>query len=168
MSAQRKLFAAVATYPYSYRVFIPQVKEILHLDVIEHHEKFKGCLYVLLGSQSAPLITRHDWQTIRDLWPLLVRSKPSEKPSIVNLMTALIDAVKRVFPTISIKFDIPEQHLTAAYAFAALFPKVTLDGAFKAVISSGPERLKLQNEARLSAYNDTIQLLLNGCTVGQL
>lgn len=143
------------------------MKEILLLDAVEHHEQFKGCLYVLLGSPNAPLIIRHDWDIIRDLWPLLVRSKPSEKPSIVNLMTAIVDAVRRLFPTISITLEIPEGSVVAATKLANIFPKVVLDDKFKEVIASG-QQLKVQNENSMAAYNKTIELLLNACTSGDL
>ncbi|KAJ8931974.1 hypothetical protein NQ314_015072 [Rhamnusium bicolor] len=92
-AAQIKLFAIVSYFPYSYSVLTGRIKEILQLDSQENHEMFKGCLYILLGPKNAPIVARHDWQFIRELWPLIVKSMPSEKPSIINLIAVLTEAV---------------------------------------------------------------------------
>ncbi|KAK5647619.1 hypothetical protein RI129_002511 [Pyrocoelia pectoralis] len=161
ITAQKKLFATLSTFLYSYQVIIPHIKNILQLDPSIHHEKFKGCLYVLLGTKSAAIVTRHDWNLIKEVWPLIIKSKTSEKPSIVNLMTALTDVINQ-FPTISIKVEMPERCLTAAYALVDNFPKVSLEG-FEGVIDKGPQLLEAECEHKMILYNQTIDSLLNAC-----
>lgn len=109
--SQKKLFTAVSMFPYSYTVLTPFLKRSLQVDAKTNHEEFKGCLYVLLGPKSTPIITRHDWGFVRDIWPKLVTSTPSEKPSVINLMNLIIEAVHKHFPTIAIKLQVPQRCL---------------------------------------------------------
>ncbi|KAK4885236.1 hypothetical protein RN001_001507 [Aquatica leii] len=161
ITAQKKLFATISTFLYSYKVIIPHITKILQLDPSEHHEKFKGCLYVLLGSKNGAIVSRHDWGLIKELWPLIIKSKTSEKPSIVNLMSALTDAVNN-FPTISIKFQMPDKCLTAAYELAKNYPNVSLEG-FQETIDAGPQMLETDYQRKVLCYNQTIDSLLNSC-----
>ena len=52
-----------------------------------------GCLYLLLGRQSKSLMVRRDWESLIQLWPAVVATRHSEKPSIIQLMNAISDAV---------------------------------------------------------------------------
>lgn len=164
--AQGKLFSAVSYFPYSYTVLTPHIIEILRLNSTEHHEKFKGALNVLLGPRTTPIIARHDWKFIRDVWPLVVKSMPSEKPSIVNLMNSLSDAMHRYFPTIAIKLSIPNNCLKAAYDWGNT-ENLTFDD-FKEVIDSAEERLKLKSEEKERTYREVVNLLLEACLEGNL
>lgn len=166
MVAQGILFSAVSTFPYSYTVLTPKFKEILCLDSIEHHEKFKGCLNILAGPKGAPIIARHNWKFIRDIWPLLIKSTPSEKPSIVALINDLSYAISHHFPTISIKLAVPENCLNAAYVLAEN-SKMSFEN-FQGVIRSGEERLRQESEEREKMYCETVDLLLDACVNGNL
>ncbi|KAF5308174.1 hypothetical protein FQR65_LT06354 [Abscondita terminalis] len=161
ITAQKKLFSTLLTFLYSYQVIIPHITKILQLDPSEHREKFKGCLYVLLGSKNAGIITKHDWSLIKQLWPLIIKSKTSEKPSIVNLMGALTEAINN-FPIISIKFEMPEKCLDAAYGLAKNYPQVSLE-RFQEIIDAGPKLLKMEYQRKVSCYNETINSLLSAC-----
>lgn len=154
------------TFPYCYKIVIPEIKDILKIDSTTNHEKFKGCLYVLAGTKSAPIITRHDWNMIQEVWPLVINSKPSEKLSIIRLMQILGDVVKQ-FPTIQIKFSMPESCIDVAYKLVDNVPTITLDG-FQAVIDNAPKLVEYQNERRGAAYTGTINLLLDACRSGNL
>lgn len=118
--AQKKLFLAVSSFPYAYSALTPLIKTTLQMDCRSNHEEFKGCLYVLLGPKSTPIIARHDWTFVSEIWPCLVTSTPSEKPSVINLMNLMVDAVHKHFPTISIKLEIPERCLDAARVLTSL------------------------------------------------
>ncbi|XP_017776330.1 PREDICTED: proteasome activator complex subunit 4-like isoform X2 [Nicrophorus vespilloides] len=166
--SQLRLFNAVHTYPYAYTVISPYIKEILTLDSTEHHSKFKGCLYILLGPKSSPIIARHDWQFIKEIWPMIVTSKPSEKISIVNLMDSVVSYVHTYFPTIAINFEIPEKTLKVAYDFAeAGTKKICLDD-FTEEIQSSSEKLRLRSLDNLNTYNEILDMLLEAATTGNL
>lgn len=95
IAAQSKLNAMITYFPYSYTVIKPKIIEILQKDSETHHECFKGCLYILCCPKNAPIIARHDWNFTRDIWPLIIRSKPSEKQSIISLINSISDCVHR-------------------------------------------------------------------------
>lgn len=140
-------------------MLVPKLKEILKLDSAEHHDKFKGCLYILAAPRSTPIATRHDWKFISELWPLLVASKPSEKLSIVNQMNAIVDAARRTFPTIAITIEIPESCLTKAFEFGSNEPKVTLNNV-EGIIETGIQNINRLNKERLEHYQNAINSLL--------
>lgn len=167
IAAQCKLFAVVSYFPYSYTMLTEKIKEILQLDSEKYHEKFKGCLYILLGPKSSPIVARHDWQFIRQLWPLIVKSMPSEKPSIINLVASVTEAVHKYFPTIAIKLIIPESTLAAAYNLNNNIPVCDL-GNFMPVIDKGEEYLNKKSEMRRLAYEGTLNDLLDAVETGNL
>lgn len=165
--AQNKIFNTVSTFPYSYIVLTPYIKEILQLNSSEHHERFKGCLYTLLGPKATPIITRHDWKFINELWPLLVASSPSEKLSIVNLMSAMTETIHRYFPTISIRSEIPDSCVRSALTLLPNKPAVVLNDVDQ-LIAAGLIRLKIDCEQKYRDYNEIISKLLHYLTKGNL
>ncbi|KAJ8924060.1 hypothetical protein NQ315_006837 [Exocentrus adspersus] len=167
IGAQCRLFAVVSYFPYSYSVLTEKIKEILQLDSEKYHEKFKGCLYILLGPKSSPIVARHDWNLIRQLWPLIVKSMPSEKPSIINLIQSLNDAVHKYFPTIAIKLIIPESTLAAAYTLSNAHPACNLRD-FQHAIDNGEEYLKTKSEKKRVDYEGTLNDLLDAVETGNL
>ncbi|CAH1969247.1 unnamed protein product [Acanthoscelides obtectus] len=166
-AAQCKLSNIIAYFPYSFTLLTEPIKKILELDSQEHHERFKGCLYVLLGPKNASIVARHDWKFIAEIWPALVRSMPSEKPSIINLVAALSEAIEKCFPTIAVKLQIPERTLTVAYEFAKTSPVVSLDN-FQHEISNSEIYLCMRSEERRVAYESTINQLLDALETGNL
>jgi proteasome activator subunit 4 len=167
ITAQCKVFAVVSYFPYSYTVLTPRMFEILKLNSEEHHEKFKGCLYVLIGPKNHPIVARHDWNFIRQLWPLIVKSMPSEKPSIVNLINAVLDAVNRYFPTIAINLVFPQACLDAAQVLSSGVPKCNLLD-FQKYMDEGERALVVKCQNRTTAYNETVDGLLDACINGNL
>lgn len=167
MNAQSKVFAAISYFPYSYSVLTEKLKETLQLDSQQFHEQFKGCLYLLLGPKSAPIMIRHDWGFIKEIWPLLVKSIPSEKPSIINLISSITEVVEKFFPTIAIKLIIPDSALQAAYQLVNNFPVCDLSG-FQKQIANGEEYLKSKSMERREAYDGTVNALLEVLQNGNL
>uniref|UniRef100_A0A6P7GVF6 Proteasome activator complex subunit 4B-like n=1 Tax=Diabrotica virgifera virgifera TaxID=50390 RepID=A0A6P7GVF6_DIAVI len=167
IAAQNKLFSVVSYFPYSYSVLTEKIKDTLNMDSEKNHERFKGCLYILLGPKSAPIIARHDWKFIEQIWPLVVKSMPSEKPSIIALIMALNDTIDKCFPTIAINLVIPQSVLTAAYNFAKNQPVCDTD-RLKALEANGEAYLKRKSEERRSAYDGTMNSLMDSLESGSL
>ncbi|KRT85387.1 hypothetical protein AMK59_1215, partial [Oryctes borbonicus] len=161
--AQNKLFSVVSTYSYSYTILIPYLKEILTMDSVEHHEKFKGCLYILLGPKGTPIIARHNWTFIKEIWPTLILSKPSEKQSIVNLMSSLNDVISRYFPTIHINLELSEKCIESAKKLAGSSKDVILDD-FHVQMENSVEKIKRDSEYNVRTYNEIIDMLLNAAS----
>lgn len=130
------------------------------LDSVENHEKFKGCLYILLGPKGAPIVARHNWEFIREIWPALILSKPSEKQSIVNLMTSLNDAINRHFPTIYIKLEIFEKSIKSAENMVTACKEINLDD-FKTHMCNSLERINKESTNNMNTYTDILNTLLD-------
>ncbi|CAH0550528.1 unnamed protein product [Brassicogethes aeneus] len=168
MYAQSKLLSVVSLFPYSYTLLKPKIVEILGTDSAANHEAFKGCLYVLIGPKISPIAARHDWELIRDLWPAIVKSKPSEKVSIINLIGGIGDSVHRFFPTIAIKLIIPDSCIEAALSFCNAEPKVTIGDNFKNAIDNSKQYLQSKSDQRRLAYDTLLNSLLDACENGNL
>lgn len=130
------------------------------MDSVEHHEKFKGCLYILLGPKGTPIIARHNWEFIREIWPTLILSKPSEKQSIVSLMNSLNDVINRYFPTIHINLELSENCIERAKDLTKTIKDITLSD-FKMYMDSGEDNMMKKSELNLNTYNNIMDMLLN-------
>lgn len=74
--------------------------------IITHKIILQGTLNILLGPKRYPLILRHNWSVLNELWSTLVRTIPSEKLSIVKLIETLRDTVHKQFPTIALQLEV--------------------------------------------------------------
>lgn len=111
-------------FSFSYRLLMPKIIEYLKLDSNKFHEQFKveyeecgflnhtlrfvfqGALYVLLGPKTNPLVTKHNWEMLSELWYILVTAMPSEKNSVIRLVEKLVESVHKHFPTITINLEV--------------------------------------------------------------
>ncbi|XP_012258033.2 proteasome activator complex subunit 4B-like [Athalia rosae] len=158
--AQTRLFSAMQCFSYSYALLVPQLVEILSKDSEEHHDAFKGALYVLLGLKQAPMVTKRDWMLLNTLWPALVLSKPSEKLSVIRLKERLVDTVHKLFPTISIEIEVPSRCIEAAMHLWDNCPKPSFAQPTQSEIEKGIETLKSVGAKNLEYYNDLLNKLL--------
>ncbi|XP_043684421.1 proteasome activator complex subunit 4B-like isoform X1 [Vespula pensylvanica] len=159
--AQCILFYGLRHFPYSYTFIVPRLMDILAKDTDEHHDAYKGVLYILFGPQHDPIMTKRDWNMLRSLWPRIVLSKPSEKLSVIRLKENLIETVKNNFPTYVITLEIPDRCLIAASKLWNTFPYPTLMQLNENEIQRGLQKLKEHSESNLVAYHGLLDDLLN-------
>uniref|UniRef100_A0A1B0D4X7 Uncharacterized protein n=1 Tax=Phlebotomus papatasi TaxID=29031 RepID=A0A1B0D4X7_PHLPP len=147
--AQGRLFSLFSIYAFSYRCILDELVGYLKLDSNEHHESFKGALYILNGQRRMRLIVKHDWECVEKLWLSLLQSKLSEKPSVVKLLDMAIDAINNEFPTLNIELTIPNKCID--YALDILPKDVSLSeedirlGQVKLLNRNGENRCKYIN-----------------------
>ncbi|XP_063231181.1 proteasome activator complex subunit 4-like isoform X2 [Bacillus rossius redtenbacheri] len=153
--AQNRLFNTFNKFYYSYSALLPNMLENLKKDSNQHHELFKGTLYVLLGPKQLPVVTRRDWGVLRQLFPALVRSHPSEKLSVIRLLENIIDTVHKLLPTITIALEFPDDCLAAARRLASVGTPVPV------VAEKDVERGKALQEARNKLNTENYLGLLN-------
>lgn len=137
---QGRLLTFLGMYPFSYRCIVEDLVALLRLDSIEHHEQFKGALYLLNGSRSNRLLVKHDWIEIRKLWTALLESQVSEKPSVTKLLDSLIEVIKFDFPTLNVCLTFPDRCLELARA-------VCPEGKITELMT--PQRIEAGNENEL-------------------
>lgn len=46
---------------------------------------------MLLTGGTPPMVARHDWAALRELWPALARARQGDKASVIKLMSQLQD-----------------------------------------------------------------------------
>ncbi|KAL3286253.1 hypothetical protein HHI36_000763 [Cryptolaemus montrouzieri] len=159
--SQSKLLPLINYFPYSYTLLTEKFKEILQMNTEENHEQFKGCLYILNGSKNSPIIIRQNWKFISEIWPLLVNSMPSEKPSIINLITQISESVSTNFLTPGINFELPDQVLQTVQK---LYYKLSeLEGFSEEKNKASSMALKSVCEAKKNDYIRCVDLLLKAC-----
>uniref|UniRef100_A0A1B6EFE2 Proteasome activator complex subunit 4 C-terminal domain-containing protein n=1 Tax=Clastoptera arizonana TaxID=38151 RepID=A0A1B6EFE2_9HEMI len=106
--AQCNLNSACKFYPTAHHVLIPKLVDILNNNSDELHDQFKGALYVLFGPVKSPIVTTCNWKELSQLWPAIVKSKPSEKLSISKLFGGLSQTISKNFYTKPIKIEVPD------------------------------------------------------------
>jgi proteasome activator subunit 4 len=159
--AQVKLFAALDQFSYSYRVLIPHLVSHLQQDSSQFHEQFKGSLYVLLGPKEYPLVTRHDWEMLMSLWPAIVRTKQSEKLSVIRLMENIVECVHKHFPTITINLQIPELCLEAARRLWDTSPAPCFPVVSEEEVAVGMQELQMRNQYNSDQYLALLNSLMD-------
>ncbi|PBC33887.1 Proteasome activator complex subunit [Apis cerana cerana] len=157
--AQNVLVQAFLYLPFSCRIIIPKLLDVLREDPEADHDAYEGALHVLLDSQDT--FTKHDWNILRDLWTTMVLSKPSEKLSIIRLKEDIARFISKQFSTIAITFKIPNTCLEIATALWKTNSQTTLSQPTE---DERIESLKIAqafNECNLASYNGLISDLLN-------
>ncbi|XP_024887172.1 proteasome activator complex subunit 4B-like [Temnothorax curvispinosus] len=158
--AQASLFSAFKSLPYSHLLVMPRLIDILGRDTEEHHDAYKGVLYILLGPQPAPIITQGDLNIVTSLWPAIVLSKPSEKLSVIRLKQNIVDTIGKYLFMNALELEISDACLTTARALWKHFPRAALPEPDQKEIEKGRRNLGQLNRSNLAAYNDLLDELL--------
>lgn len=87
------------------RLLVPRIVDELRKPEIEHN-KFKGLLY-LLGNKRSHINIMIDvtWSSLKEIWPAIVQSPHSEKPSVVRLVDRLCSLVQKKFDTLAMSYE---------------------------------------------------------------
>ena len=72
---------------------------------------FTGVLYTLIGYKDKNMLTKHDWTTLNKVWPSIILSRHSEKPSIAKLLDLLFKHLQKHSETFAIENKITEKAL---------------------------------------------------------
>lgn len=106
--AQDSVYLMIKCFPFLETIFVPRLVHELRQPEIEH-KKFKGLLYLVVGRRSFTSIAIDpNWWLLRQLWPALVESPHSEKPSIVKLLDRICNLVSKSFDTFELKYSFPD------------------------------------------------------------
>ncbi|XP_012536547.2 proteasome activator complex subunit 4B isoform X1 [Monomorium pharaonis] len=158
--AQASLVTALQHFPYSYTLIMPHLIDILGRDTEEHHDAYKGVLYLLLSSQHSSIITQGDLNIMMSLGPAIVLSKPSEKLSVIRLKQGIVDTISKNFCLNMLELKIPDMCLTAARALWKQSPQPVLPQPNQNEIEEGTWNLKQLNLSNLGTYNNLLDELL--------
>ncbi|KAG9509020.1 Proteasome activator complex subunit 4, partial [Fragariocoptes setiger] len=110
--AQESIHQLLQVYPHFETVLVPRLSASLKEPEIEHN-RFKGLLYIIYGKRScSSLMTDPNWSDLKSLWPAIIQSNHSEKPSIVRLLDRLCAIAQKSFNTFELEFGF-DDHVKA-------------------------------------------------------
>lgn len=106
--AQDTVYLMLNYFPFSETILVPMLVHELKKRELEHN-KFKGLLYLVIGRRSySSIVIDPNWSFLRELWPALVESSHSEKPSIVKLLDRICNMVQKSFDTFELTYQFSE------------------------------------------------------------
>ena len=98
-------------------MLLEPVTELLSGDNSEEkvsHEAFKGALYILIGHKDKTMLTKHDWSTLLKLWPHVLLSRHSEKPSVAKLLDQVFKTLHKYSETFALEAQVCEKAVNLA------------------------------------------------------
>lgn len=102
--AQDTVYLMMNLFPFVETILVPMLVVELRKSEIEH-KKFKGLLYLAIGRRSYTSIAIDpNWSFLKQLWPAIVESPHSEKPSIVKLLDRICSLVQKGFDTFALHY----------------------------------------------------------------
>lgn len=113
--AQDTVYLMMNYFPFSESILVPMLVEELRKPEIEH-KKFKGLLHLVLGRRSYNSIAI-DLKWSHLLWPALVESPHSEKPSVIKLLERVSSLVIKGFDTFGLRINFPDRIKRVAEEF---------------------------------------------------
>uniref|UniRef100_A0A0C9QKU2 PSME4 protein n=1 Tax=Fopius arisanus TaxID=64838 RepID=A0A0C9QKU2_9HYME len=158
---QDLLFMAHTYFSDSYKSLEPHLVEMLGRNPEEHHEGHKGLLYLLLGPREGALVNTRDWSFLRSLWPALVKSKPSEKQSIIKLKKSVTDTIFSGFQNFSIKLNVPEKCVELALEMWESSPRPSIPRPTEGQIQVGLEELKQLETKNIENYEGLMDAIVS-------
>ncbi|XP_055638685.1 proteasome activator complex subunit 4-like [Toxorhynchites rutilus septentrionalis] len=153
VTAQCKLFVLLSTFSFSYKYLTDRIVDSLQLDSNKNHEAFKGILYILIVNRRSRLVIKHDWEFISRIWVALLKSKLSEKPSIVKLLDAITEVIKNEFPTVSTELEVSDVCVECGLALRTREDVLDLE--------SGRMARAAKNSKNVQMYYDLIAQILS-------
>lgn len=160
--AQDTLYMILNYFPFSETILIPKLVEELRKREIEHN-KFKGLLYLVVGRRSySSVAIDPNWSFLRQLWPALVESPHSEKPSIVKLLDRICGLVQKNFDTFELHYGFSSKLKEIA---AGVWSSTSIDFAKYQPPESKfalevAQRVKERNLKRVEDYEQLIHKLV--------
>ncbi|XP_008550347.1 proteasome activator complex subunit 4 [Microplitis demolitor] len=159
--SQELIFQALPFFPYSRKIFMPHILDLLTKDPDEFHEAHKGLLFLLLGPRPNAMIITRNWSFLRSLWPALVIAKPSEKMSIIRLKSASLDIISNGLSTVALKLEVPDECVKIATELWNYSPKPSVVRPNDIEINKGLCELKKQEADNFENYDNLICDILN-------
>lgn len=124
---------------------------------------FQGTLYLITRriNPYESLLVKQDWGMVKELWPALVLSQPSEKPSVILLKESIIDMALENFYTTNIKLEISDSCVSAAAKLWETGLKPSLPIPAIEEIQKGVQNLKEWGKTNTEMYNEILETLLH-------
>lgn len=156
ITAQDTVYLMINYFPFSEAMLVPMLVDELKQPEIEH-TRFKGLLNLLLGRRSYnPIVIDPNWSYLKEIWPALVSSPYSDRPSIVKLLDRICGLVQKGFDTFELRTsfkDTVKEHAKSIWKSDCIDKnkyKQPDDELTKQVLS----KVETRNNRRVQDYND--------------
>ncbi|PAV61364.1 hypothetical protein WR25_26372 [Diploscapter pachys] len=103
--AQSVLQAALREHPYSYKKVLDRILGYLDPSSNATHEQLKGALYMLVDGRRAAIVLRMDYESQLKIWPAIVRTRHSDKPSIISLLDLAQNTIVENYESYRMKYE---------------------------------------------------------------
>lgn len=161
--AQDTIYLMLNDHPFSDTLLIPLVVAELKKPDIEH-KKFKGLLHLVIGRRAySSIVIDPNWGSLKALWPALVESQHSEKPSIVKLLDRICNLVQKGFDTFGLQYKLPKSIKSIAKQIWSTSNSIDLE-TFKPpedeLILSVCDKVNERNRQRVEDYKQLVLKLV--------
>ena len=160
IKGQEVLGKAMKFFSYSYEEVVPHLINLLKGGEEVSHEQFKGVLYLILGPKGKSLLIKHNWETFASLLPAVLAARPSEKPSIIKVFSAVQETVVHHLESLTIKLDLPNTVIPPALALWDQVEKVDDVAGSLEPSCPAPSAQEVEEGAQLLEQNNTATLKL--------
>ncbi|GAB6022437.1 hypothetical protein CHUAL_006550 [Chamberlinius hualienensis] len=157
--------------PFSYRAILPQLQNLIENVSTLSHDKLKGLLHVLLGDQhSYCLLARREWDVLLKLWPIVIKTPISDRPSTNLLLDSIVNRVRKHMDTFLIYYQIPDRVLKVAETLwtSGILPLPSFSMPSSEEIATGLQTTKKRVETYIKQYNDLVHQQVSLLETSQL
>uniref|UniRef100_A0A914Z6M9 Proteasome activator complex subunit 4 n=1 Tax=Panagrolaimus superbus TaxID=310955 RepID=A0A914Z6M9_9BILA len=165
--AQQVLDMFLSQVPYSFRLIVDQVLDIIKNQKNVSHEEFKGALYILINGKRRAIVLKQDWETLLKIWPVMLRQQHSEKPSIIALFDVIVATIAESFESFQVQFTLPETVMKSACRLLEDYDgnihKALIGPPTKEDLIAAKELENQTNEKTLKIYTDLCMSLYSTC-----
>ena len=85
--------------------------DIYQVQLTDGFRLLTGALYTLIGYKDKNMLTKHDWTTMNKVWPSILLSRHSEKPSVAKLIDMLFKHLQKHSETFALENNITDKAL---------------------------------------------------------
>lgn len=166
--AQAALFQNFHYYPYSYRAILPElVEKLKNSDMPEH--QFQGALFVLLGNSKRNIAMKRSWEVISLVWPTIVQSQHSEKPTILKVIDDIVRKIVKNVESAAIEIKVNEAALTCvSRVLDSRTPLPNHQSASQEDLQAGVEYERKRNNQNHRLYEELVTNIVNLVRNGNL
>jgi proteasome activator subunit 4 len=165
--AQQVLDMFLSQVPYSFRLIVDQVLDIIKNQKNVSHEEFKGALYILINGKRRAIVLKQDWETLLKIWPVMLRQQHSEKPSIIALFDVIVHTIAESFESFQVKFTLPESVMKSACRlledYEGNIHKALIGPPTAEDLITAKELENQTNEKNLKTFTDLCMSLYSTC-----
>jgi proteasome activator subunit 4 len=169
--AQSVFTSVVGILQLSYRYILDDILNHLLTSKdqpeLDNDSQLKGSLFLVLGHKNLSYLWKHDWDTLRKIYPAIVQAQHSDNPTVSKLFDAMSESIETKFVTTGLtSSSIPSANKIAATILSTM--DLELEVIFEHALTFGMKKLEEKNAKNLLLYADMIADLVRLLTTPQI